>query len=142
MEEMNTTPVEASKRPALLSVLCILTFIWSGLMTLLSLIGIFASGWIMDLAGGSFGSLGSAGGAILIVVFVIMLIFWGLSFWGALLMFKLRKGGFIMYVIPNGLMLIFQLIGIFSAFSFFNLLYLLVSIAFIVLYGMNLKFMK
>ena len=145
MEEQNTATipeVQEVKRPALLTVACILTMIWSGLMALLFLVGIFASGWIAGMLDSYMSGLGALGGAAFIIIFIIGFALWGLSLWGAIKMMGLKKGGFIMYVIPNGLMLLFQLIGIFSAFSFGSFLYLLVSIAFIVIYAMHLKIMK
>jgi tryptophan-rich sensory protein len=144
MEEQNATipEIQEAKRPALLTVACILTIIWSGLWALLSLIGIFASGWLAGMLESYMSGLGALGGAAFLIVFIILFVLFGLSLWGAIKMLGLKKGGFIMYVIPNGLMLLFQIIGIFSAFSFGSFLYLLVSIGFIVLYAMNLKNMK
>lgn len=136
---MENTNTAEKARPGILTALCICSLIWGGLMMLLSLIGIFASGWIMSLLGGIGG--GAIGGYFAIIM-VVSLLFWFLSFFGALKMMKLKKSGFIMYAIPNGLMLIFQIIGIVSAFTPFSLIYLLVSIVFLVLYGMNLKHMS
>lgn len=141
MEE-NMNPTQTAQRPGMLTTLCILTFIWSGLWTLLSLVGIFASGWLGAYVGGMLGGFGDMGTGIFIVVFVIMLIFWGLSLLGAIKMFGLKKSGFILYVIPNGLMALLQIFSIATAFTTGGLVYLLVSILFIVLYAQNLKFMK
>jgi hypothetical protein len=144
MEEQNTTmPVaQETKRPGLLTVACVLTMIWSGLMTLLCLIGVFASGWIAGMLESYMQGFGALGGAAFLIIFIIGLVMWGLSLWGAIKMMGLKKSGFIMYIIPNGLMLLFQIIGIFSAFTFGSFLYLLVSIGFIIIYAMNLKIMK
>jgi tryptophan-rich sensory protein len=144
MEEQNATipEVQEVKRPALLTVACILTMIWSGLWALLSLIGIFASGWLAGMLESYMSGLGALGGAAFLIVFIVLFVLFGLSLWGAIKMMGLKKGGFILYVIPNGLMLLFQIIGIFSAFSFGSFIYLLVSIGFIVIYAMNLKNMK
>jgi hypothetical protein len=142
MDEQNVAVVQ-NQRPTAVTVLCILTFIWSGLMALVSLIGIFASGWFASLLGDyGGGALGDMAGGILIVIFLISFILWGLSLFGAIKMFGMKKSGYILYMIPNCLMLIGQIIGIFSAFTFGSFLYLLVSILFIVMYGMNLKLMK
>ncbi len=51
MEQTNNGG-EAAKRPQFLTVLCVLSYIGSGLWALVSLIGIFASGWIMSMLGG------------------------------------------------------------------------------------------
>lgn len=144
MEEQNTTiPVtQETKRPGLLTAACILTMIWSGLWTLFSLIGVFASGWIGGLVEGYVPGMGNLGGAVILIACIISLILWGLSLWGAIKMIGLKKGGFIMYIIPNGLMLLFQLIGLFTSFTFGSFFYFLVSIGFIIIYAMNLKNMK
>lgn len=141
MEE-NMNPVQTTQRPGMLTTLCILTFIWSGLWTLLSLIGIFASGWLGSVMDDYIPGMGGMGTGIFIVVFIVMFIIWGLSLLGAIKMFGLKKSGFIMYVIPNGLMALLQIFSIVAAFSPFGLIYLLVSILFIVLYAQNLKFMS
>jgi hypothetical protein len=158
MEQTNTA-ASTQARPQFLTVLCILSYIGSGLWALLSLIGIFASGWIMSLIGGgaaaevdtsamtpeqaeAFAAMSEGGSGImgmlssyLIVVFIISLILAALSLFGVSKMWKLKKSGFWMYTIVNGLMVILGLLGggIFGA---------VVGIAFIVMYGLNLKHMS
>ena len=141
MEE-NMNPVQPTQRPGMLTVLCILTFIWSGLFTLLSLIGIFSSKWLGTIIEEYVSNMGGISTSIFLLVFIVMFIFWGLSLFGAIKMFNLKKSGFIMYVIPNGVMTLMQLFTIVAAFTPFGLLYLLVSVLFIVLYAQNLKFMS
>ena len=144
MEEQSATipEIQEVKRPALLTVACILTMIWSGLWAFIFLIGVIASGWIGSLIEGYVPGLGNLGGMVIIIVCLVAFIFFGLSLWGAIKMIGLKKSGFILYVIPNGLMLIGQLGGIFTAYSLGSLIYLLVSIGFIVIYALNLKNMK
>lgn len=141
--EKNATPTnQDTRRPALLTVLCVLTFLCSGFATLLSLSGIFASNWILNMLEPWLPGLEGYSSAFLIVFFFIMLVIWGLSLWGAIMMFNRRKGGFILYLIPNGLLLIMQSILTISAFNVFFLLFVLISILFIILYATQVKFMK
>lgn len=156
MEQTNNAPA----RPSFLTVLCILSFIGSGLSTLAGLIGIFASGWIMSMLGmgasqamsrsESMGELtadqaaaaeamadGAAGavGGIMIVAFVIVFLLSALSLFGVIKMWGLKKSGFWMYAIANGILLILMLIGM-------NWLGVLFTAAFIGMYAANLKAMK
>ena len=86
--------------------------------------------------------ISSAGGGMMsmlssyiVVIFIISLIFAGLSLFGVIKMGKLQKSGFWIYAGVNGLLAVLGLIGgsVFTA---------LIGIAFIVMYGLNLKHMK
>jgi len=142
MENAVSQPPFGHKRPALLTVLCILTFLCSGLATISSLTGIFASGWLLEMLEAFVPGLSNYSSSFLIVFFLILVVIWGLSLWGAILMFGLRKGGFVLYLIPNGLLLIAQAILTISTFNVFFLLFLLISILFIILYATQVKYMK
>jgi len=141
-EHNNSAATGIRKRPVLLSLLCIFTFICSGAITLLSLLGIFFSGLLADTVKSFVPGLESMSSAFFIVLFLVLLILFGLSLWGAILMFVLRKGGFVLYVIPNGLKLAFLLISVFSAFNVYSLVFLIFGIALIVLYSSQIKYMK
>jgi hypothetical protein len=141
----NPTPISATRktgRPVLLSILCSLTFLCSGSATLLSLTGIFASGWVLRQVESMIPGVVDYSGTFFIILFLAMFIVWALSLWGAILMFGLRKGGFILYLIPNGLLLVLQVILTISAFNIYFLLSDLLSILFIVLYATQVKHMK
>lgn len=157
--EQSNTPLDqqsgTAQRPAFLKVLCILSFIGSGLWALGSLIGIFASGWIMGLLGMAVdqglndtnsgltdaqreqidqaaGMIGSMGTGILIGVFVFSLILAVLSLMGVARMYGLKKSGFTLYTIANGIYLLFCLIS-------FNILGIIITGAFIAMYAVNRK---
>jgi hypothetical protein len=157
MEQTNNmTAATTATRPQFLTVLCILSYIGSGLWALLSLIGIFASGAIIGLlAGDAMSSVDTSGmtpeqaeqfqavatGGIMgmlssyaIVIFVVSLIFASLSLFGVIRMWKMKKSGFWLYSIPNGLIAVLGLIGgsIFGP---------IIGVAFIVMYALNLKHM-
>ncbi len=160
MEQTTTGAGAPATRPGFLTAICILSFIGSGLWALLSLIGIFASGWIMSILGGMMGGgmksapamegvsaedmaaasaaveggMGMFGGMI-IIIFVVSLIFAALSLFGVIKMWAQKKSGFILYVIPNGLCLLGSLIS-------FDILMILITGGFIAMYAVNLKHMK
>ena len=140
MENINIQPT--SKRPALLTVLCIMTFLCSGFATLVSLAGIFVSEYIMDVLEPYAPQLVSYSNSGLIIFFLISVIIWGLSLWGSILMFNRRKGGFVLYIIPNGLLLIVQLVLMISYFNPLSLVFTLMSILFIILYATQVKYMR
>lgn len=156
--EQTTTTTATAQRPGFLTTLCVLSYIGSGLWALLSLIGIFASGWIMSFFMGSamqnidttgmsaedaaaVESMATAGGGMMgmlssyiIVVFIVSLILAALSLFGVVKMWQLKKSGFWIYSIVNGIMVILGFIG-------GGVLGAIIGLAFIVMYGLNLKHM-
>jgi hypothetical protein len=119
------------------------------------LIGIFATGWIMSLmgaevdnavtqSGGGMAAEAAAaevegamamGTGIIIGAIVFVLILSLLTLFGAIKMFAMKKSGFILYAIGGGIWALLCLIG-------GEWVYGLGGVAFIVLYGMNLKHMS
>ncbi len=126
-------------RPVVLTLLCILSFISNGLLVMVGLAGIFSSGYISELMEKYSGGYESFGYELLLVLSFTILLIFGLKLWGAILMFLGRKGGYILYLIPAGLLMIFNIVLIFATYNFFAIGYLLISIVFIVLYGIFLK---
>jgi hypothetical protein len=124
MEKQN---VQTNKRPVFLTVLCILTFIATGLGLLFGIIGLFAAGAIESIA--AYLPMGTDSG---LLKSIIMLVLIGASLYGAIQMWNLKKLGFYIYSAANVVMLI---IG-FSIFS------LVITAGFIVMYYLNLKAMK
>lgn len=141
-EIANSKNETLSKRKFLLTFLCVLTFISSGFFVIASLAGIFSSSWIAHAMEEFAPGYGTLGGSLLLILSFVCLIIFGLSLWGAILMFYQRKGGYIMYVIPNGLLLVVNIIAIFSARNPYLIIYLSVSVAFIILYATQVKNMK
>ncbi len=147
MEETNTSEITAPVRPQFLKVLCILTFIMSGIGSLLCI--------IMPLVGPKFLAMMqqapdydpndpkyhdgfvtmSAGWSYYLIMFVISLV----ALFGAIQMWKLKKTGYALYVTANILMFIIPIIMIGVNVSYFSAA---ITILFIVLYGLNLKHMK
>ncbi len=130
---------EYDRRPKVLTILCFLSMLWSGAVILVSLVGLFFSGFIAEtinyLANGT---------VIMVKVFfyafsITSLVFAILTFWGALLMYRLKKRGFLLYIIPS---IITTISCLFLSMSFFNIFYLLLSITFIILYSLNRQYLK
>lgn len=160
MEESKKTPATIDvKRPTFLTVLCILSFIAIGMGLIASLTQYFAlvekgnmlNNWVgtdnKDIAA-SFGALAAAFGldfkkmaiAALIQAFISIPILIGV-----LLMWKQRKIGFYVYVVSAliqpiiPLLMGIELLGDLMTMAAWSLI---VSIVFIVLYGLNLKHMS
>ncbi|MEA3317214.1 MAG: hypothetical protein U9R54_04595 [Bacteroidota bacterium] len=127
MEEKNVQ-VEKKERPAFLSVLCILTYIGSGLAILFSLLGMLGIGALAGMAA-KFGAPVEGGFAInslLVLVFAVA------SIYGAIMMWKLKKIGFYIYVAAQVLIVAF-------GWSIFALVF---ALLFIGLYGLNFKHLE
>jgi hypothetical protein len=135
--ENATNEVAKAKRPGLVTVLCILTFIGSGLGTLVYLLLLIAAGslgaMLADIPG--VGSMIAGGGmAIFGASFVLSFA----SLFGAIKMWGMKKMGFFIYAIAQVLLLILPLfLGV-----PFTIMPLVFTALFIVLYGINLKHMS
>jgi len=138
MEEMNNVPQTKAARPTLLSVLCILTFIGSGLSVLAFLLLAVLFGAMADFLSSIPGfSTFMAGG---IAFFVIMFILAFVSLFGAIKMWGLKKIGFYLYTAAQVLMIILPFILI-SGYQL-SVFGIVITILFIVLYGIHLKHME
>ena len=129
-------------RPVLFTLLCILSFIANGFLVLMGLIGIFFSGYISGILEQYVSDYQSFGHGMLLISFFSVLLIFGLKLWGVILMFFGRKSGYIMYIIPSGLLMILYIVMISGPYSGLAISCLLMSIVFIILYGIFLKYMK
>ena len=123
------------KRPVFLTVLCILTFVGSGLGLLTSLLMVVGVGALMDMLGG-FGG-GVMGGGV--AYFGVSAALAAASLYGAIMMWKLKKTGFYLYAGSNVIAAILPIVWLGAGFAIMGLIW---PIAFIVLYGLNLKHMS
>lgn len=151
----NTGPVQ---RPVFLTVLCILTFVGAGFAILTSLFSVFTMGQLeqgmraMDETfsdskiGVDFGN----SYRWTKISYVLNLFGALLCLTGALFMFKLKKIGFYIYIVGQILPLFgsfmtmnSMLKGVFASFGMIAMVFgMLFPIAFIIMYGLNLKHMK
>lgn len=145
MEEIQSNPIQESKpgRPKLLNILCILTFIGSGMNFISSvMISVFYDQFII-LAEDISKSFNLPGLEMLLegksIFFAVSAIIYVGCIVGAFLMWRLKKTGFHVYTI-------FQILLILSPMYFLHLPSpslpdLILSGTFIILYGSNLKYM-
>ena len=89
MSEENTSSNDVAKRPGFLTVLCILTFVGSGLGVLGGILGLIGSSALASLV--------PAGGSVLSSL--AGLVASGLCLFGAIQMWGLKKQGFMLYLI-------------------------------------------
>jgi hypothetical protein len=143
---MTETTIQAAetptKRPTLLTILCVLSFIANGFMVIVGLTGIFLSGYIAGLLEQYAPGYKSFGHELLLTFSFAILLVFALKLWGVILMFFGRKSGYVLYLIPTGLLMILNIVLLFATYSPIITVYLLLSIVFIVLYGIFLKHMK
>ena len=145
MEDITPNPVQEiqPKRPTMLSVLCILTFIGSGMNLFSSLMISLFYDQFTGIAESISKSLNLPGLEMIeegkAIFFAVSALIYAGCIAGALLMWKLKKAGFHIYTI-------FQILLIISPMYFLHLsgpLYfdLILSGIFVILYSTNLKHM-
>lgn len=160
---MNDMTMDAPKRPTLLTVLCILSFIWIGLMTILGILGYFAmkmyaSGKLQEMLEQSGGTpeamaqleemqakidaagLTSDQMASQMIYLVILTV---ISLVGVIMMWKLRRTGFWVYAATAIIALAMPLLmgGKFDT-SAGGLFGFALPLIFVGLYGTQLKAMR
>lgn len=152
MEEINEyTTAETPKRPDFLSVICILSLIWEGLVLLLCIAALCLSGFIFnalrnfmdtdryeqlsEMQRQGIDQLMSLGQGMFTAVIGLCVLFTAISIFGVAKMWKLKKAGFYIYTVINGIMVILNLVQL-------NIFMAVIGIGFIAMYGANLKHMK
>lgn len=142
MEEITPGDMKTPERPQFLSVLCIMTFISSGLGMISYLIMIFFGKELRefvehspDMPEGAMQSLEQFDNpAPWLISFLLV----SVSLYGAIQMFKLKKMGFHLYASANILIAVFPLL-----FGMpFSSMGLLTTAVFIAMYASNLKHMS
>ena len=160
----------AAKRPTFLTVLCILTFVVSGYHVIMAIIGLFTSksfdpqqwqdisnqmGEAMSSADSSsqematqimdaFSSMMQRGIANAMTLGLVAIAASVLSILGAYWMFKLKKIGYYTYIVAKVIGIIIPLI-IFGVNILTIIMYgfiVVIAVLFIVLYGINKKYMR
>ena len=118
----------AKQRPTFLTVLCILTFIGSGLALLLNLLGLLGIGALNSILATYGGQASDTSG----LRSLLMVLFSAGSIYGAIMMWNLKKLGFYLYVAAQALMVAF-------AFTWGGLFF---AVLFVVLYALNYKHLQ
>ena len=146
MEELNNQEeVQIIKRPRRLTVLCILTFIFSGLGCLSSILTPFLADEMSDFIKNSPNYKDEAFAESIKVIeagwiyhFPTFILALG-SVLGAVLMWRLKKVGFHLYAISNLSLLFIPTLTLGLSISWSAIF---VSVGFIGMYGLHLRFMK
>lgn len=139
MSETLDNTQAAGKRPAFLTVLCILSFIGAGIVIIALLLGALAGGMVEAAAGqveaaGGEATVETGGLWTLLIVQSILTI---ASLVGVIKMWKMQKQGYYIYVGASVAGIIAGIV--LSGFAVGSLLF---PVLFIVLYGLNLKHMS
>lgn len=137
MAEQTENAGAKSPRPVLLTILCILSFIGSGLSVITFLALLVGASRLMELFSFMPGLATGGAGAMGYLAIALVLNLGTLT--GAILMWGLKKVGFFIYVAAYVLQFILPLVFDVATFS---ILGLIIMAAFIILYGINLKYMK
>ncbi len=137
MAEQTENAGAKSPRPVLLTVLCILSFIGSGLSVITFLALIIGAGRLMELLSFMPGMAEGGAGAIGYLAIALILNIGTLT--GAILMWGLKKIGYFIYVAAYVLQFILPIV---FGVSTFSILGLVIMAVFVILYGINLKYMK
>ncbi len=146
MDELqDTEEVQIIKRPKRLTILCILTFIFSGLGCLSSVMTPFLANEMSDFIKNSPNYKDEAFAESILVIqagwayhFPTFILALG-SVTGAALMWKLKKAGFHLYALSNLSLLFIPTLVLGLAISWSAIF---VSVGFIGMYGLHLRFMK
>jgi len=129
---------KAKNRPALLSALCILTFIGSGV----AFLGYFAASLFFDKTKEiivEYSSMHSAEG-LSPLYFTALMALYALSLTGAIRMWKLHRDGLFLYIIAQLIIMFLPVIFIdWSAFSTTNAIF---TTVFIIGYSINIRHLK
>jgi len=130
------------KRPALLTVLCILSFIGSGLGVLFGLLLTVGAGGILsflDNIPGFSGAMAGSGGGTAIGYLILNLVLNAGTLTGAIMMWKLKKLGFWIYAGSYVIQFILPMIFIGGRFGIFGFI---IMALFVTLYALNLKHLE
>jgi len=129
-------------KPALLRVLCTLSLVSSGLSALAFLVCMLFSGSVLHFFNEYALSDSSMPFNLFIISTVIFFLLYALSLLGAFYMFKQKRKGFSIYLIPNSILMVLNIVIIYITFSPLWIVYLIASIAFIILYASQVKQME
>lgn len=132
------------KRPASLTILCILTFIWSGISFFSNLsLSVLYDYIIMYFQQIKASGISFPGMELIKDIprqyYVLQFMLSAGSFFGAVMMWRLKKPGFHLYTVSQLLMIVVSMVFLGISFSS---LPTFITLIFIMLYAMNLKFMK
>lgn len=135
-------PNQPPKRPMLLSVLCVITFVTSGFTTIIYFFTLLSYSTIRGLL--ESGEVSMPGADLFLNLpsnfFLLGTLFYAGSVIGAAFMWNLRKVGFHLYAASQiGVLITISTYNTMNGIPFFEIL---LTLMFIVLYGIHLRIMK
>lgn len=125
-----------ASRPPMLTRLCWMSFFFSGSMTLFSFGGFFMSGWISSYVNVFVKGFHNIGNWMFLLFFLGTFLLFGATLTGVVLMYRKKKAGLWIYLISSGVTLFLSL---FVVMNVFNILFILGSILFMVMYILEFK---
>lgn len=93
------------QRPFFLSILCVAIFTYSTLFILFFLTGIIFNSWITNVLN-DFLSVGEVQQNTIFMLSSVGIILYGMSFYGAYLIWKLKRKGFYLYLLSSALIVL------------------------------------
>lgn len=135
-EEKYAGTLDRPLKMSSLKKICLISVFFSGSMTLFSFGGLFISGWMANYINFYIKGFYNVGGSVFFMFFIGTLALFGSSLTGAILMLRSKRVGYWIYVVANGIMII---LSFFVVMNFINILFILGSIIFIVLYTIQKK---
>lgn len=142
VDNNETSNMEGNKRPEALTILCILTFIGSGLAAFSNLVIHLSFDVLLETY--ESGGLNLPGAEIIFTFsksfYLISFFLYSFSLYGAIMMWRLKKLGFHTYAIAQILLLIIPTLYVKT--DQFPLFGVLLTATFILLYFRHLKFMN
>ena len=122
----------------------IVSIVESGIMLLIVLLGLLMSGWLItmitgaEMAGAELQGMGMIKTVIMISLLVSAVLYI-LQIVGASKAMKLKKGGYIMYLVVAGLLSALLVLGLVQNFSVASLVYLIIKLVLLGLVVMGFK---
>lgn len=139
MEEQNLPEQKAPRkqRSLGLSVLLIFSFVYNGLMLLIMIVGMFSRKIIQDILQQYYDNFHIPDSAALLLSISGIVIF-GISIFGLVLLWLMRKRGFYYYTSAQAIMLA-SIVFIFKSFDLINIS---IAVAVIIIIGLHTRAMK
>jgi hypothetical protein len=106
----NSEPLKIRPRPVILTVLCLFSFVYFALLSLLFLLGLINTGWIVKVTN-QYLSTGDSSKSQTFFIFFAGLLLHGLAFTGILLIWNLRKTGYYLLGISCLVIATYQLVN-------------------------------
>jgi hypothetical protein len=135
-EEQYAGVLDRPVRMSMLKKLCLVSIFFSGSMTLFSLGGLFISGWMANYINFYIKGFYNVGGTVFFLFFLGTFVLFGSSLTGAILMLRSKRFGFWFYVIANAIMIF---LSFFVVMNVINIIFIVGSLTFIVLYFFQKK---